>query len=142
MLCFTLFSLMTANMMLPLHPHKVRKLLNCCRTDNFFFGSQYYLGICRWLCGEIQIYKCIIFTVNVGTRVVIIGRVVEKPGHVRKVVDGLIDTEKRSTFNTIVTVQVPVSKRFYTRMALHTATQNTDVSLALVKCITKTWYYR
>ena len=73
---------------------------------------------------------------------IIIDHGISAPGHRRKVVDGLIDTEKRSTFNTIVTVQVPVSKRFDTRMALHTSTQNTDVSLALVKCITKIWYYR
>ena len=52
-------------------------------------------------------------------------------GHVREVVYGLNDTYKRLTFHLMTTVQITVSKWFDTQMALHTVTQNTDVSLAL-----------
>ena len=40
-------------------------------------------------------------------------------------------TNKMPTFHLTATLQLPVSKRFYTQMEFHTETQDTDVSLAL-----------
>ena len=56
---------------------------------------------------------------------------ISEPGHGRDVVDGLNDTDKSFIFILMATVQLPVSKRFDIHMVVHTATQNTDMSLAL-----------
>ena len=52
------------------------------------------------------------------------------PGHRRDVVDFLNATDKGFIFQLMDTVQLLGSKRFDTQMAVHTATKNTDVSLA------------
>ena len=61
----------------------------------------------------------------------IIDRGISAPINVRDVVYGLNDTDKRFIFHLMATVQLAGSKRFDTQMAVHTVTQNTDVSLAL-----------
>ena len=79
---------------------------------------------------------------------IIIDRGISAPGHGRDIVDGLYSKDKRLIFHMVATFQLPGSKRFDTQMEVHTATQNTDVILALefqnklVKLITQTWYYR
>ena len=47
-----------------------------------------------------------------------------------EVVDGMNATAEKFIFHLMATVQLPGGKRFYTQMSVHTATQNTDVSLA------------
>ena len=62
--------------------------------------------------------------------VIIIDRGFSAPGHGRDVVDVLNATYKRFIFHLTATFQLPGSKLFYAQMTVHTATQNTDVSLA------------
>ena len=52
------------------------------------------------------------------------------PGQCREVTDGLNATYKRFIFYLKANVQLPGSGWFDTQMEFHTATQNTDVSLA------------
>ena len=60
---------------------------------------------------------------------IIINRGISAPGHVIEVVDGLNYTDKRFILHLISTFQLTDSKQFDTQMAVHTATQNTDMSL-------------
>ena len=55
---------------------------------------------------------------------------ISAPGHDREVVDGMNATYKRFIFHLTATVKLYGSKRFNTPMIVHTATQNTDLSLA------------
>ena len=56
---------------------------------------------------------------------------ISAPGHVREVVDGINATHKKFIFHLMATVQFPCIKLFDAQMVVHTATQNTDMSLAL-----------
>ena len=56
---------------------------------------------------------------------------ISAPGHVREVVDGINATHKKFIFHMMATVQFPCIKLFDAQMVVHTATQNTDMSLAL-----------
>ena len=62
---------------------------------------------------------------------IIIDRGISAPGHGSKVVDGMNATDTMLIFHLMATVQLTDSKRFDTQIAVHTAAQNTDVSLAL-----------
>ena len=61
---------------------------------------------------------------------IIIDRGVSAPGHVIEGFNGLNTTHKRSVFHLMSTVQLPGSEQFK-KMTAHTATQSTDMSLAL-----------
>ena len=61
---------------------------------------------------------------------IIIDHGISAPGHGREVVYGMNSTDKNFIFNIMATFQLPGSKRFDTQLAVHTAIQNTDVSLA------------
>ena len=80
--------------------------------------------------GATPICNYIIFTVNVGTRVVIIGCVVEKPGHVRKVSDGLNATDKLFHSMLRTPVQLPGVEVYDTHIEIHTSSVNTYISIA------------
>ena len=62
---------------------------------------------------------------------IIIYHGISAPGNVIYVVDGLNDGEKWFIFHLMATVQLPITENFDTQMAVYTATQNADVSLAL-----------
>ena len=62
---------------------------------------------------------------------IIIDRGISAPGHVREVVDGINSTYKRLIFHFMENFQIPGSKLFDAQMEVQTATQNTDVILAL-----------
>ena len=53
------------------------------------------------------------------------------PGYGRKVVDDLNATYKSFIFHLMDTVEISGSELCYTPMTVYTATQNTDMSLAL-----------
>ena len=61
----------------------------------------------------------------------IIDRGISAPINVRDVVYGLNDTDKMFIFHLMATVQLTGSKRFDTQIAVHTATQSTDMNLSL-----------
>ena len=60
---------------------------------------------------------------------IIIGRGVGAPGHGREFVDGLNSTDKRFISMLMTTVQLPGASAYYSQMAMHTSTENTDTSL-------------
>ena len=55
---------------------------------------------------------------------------ISAPGHVKEVVDGLNDFDKRYIYQLISTVKLPGSKIFDSQIQIHTGTQKYDVSLA------------
>ena len=61
---------------------------------------------------------------------IIIYRDTSAPVHDIDVVDGLNATYKSFIFHLMATVQLSGSERFDTKIIVHTATQNSDVSLA------------
>ena len=61
---------------------------------------------------------------------IIIYRGISAPGHGKEVVDGLNTVDKRHIYQLMSTVQLPVSKIFYSQMQIHTGYQKDDVSLA------------
>ena len=56
---------------------------------------------------------------------------ISAPVHDREVVYGLISTDKHLIFHLMDTFQIPGSEHFDAQISMHTATQNSDVILAL-----------
>ena len=61
---------------------------------------------------------------------VIIDRGISAPGHVKEVVDGLNEVDKRYIYQFMSTVQLLGSNRFDSHMKMHTGNQNNHGSLA------------
>ena len=51
------------------------------------------------------------------------------PGHDKYVVDGFNAFDKNYIYQLMSNAQLPVSKRFYSQMQIHTGNQKYDVSL-------------
>ena len=61
---------------------------------------------------------------------IIIDQGISAPGHVKEVVDGLNDIDKRYIYQFISNVQLPGSKTFYLKILMHSSIQNNYFSLA------------